>query len=823
MKEKELRIALVCFGGISLAVYMHGVSKEILKLVRASRAVHAVADRTARLAAGFFDSHHRTDPEYDTEEIYFELLRDIGRTVELRVIVDVVAGASAGGINGTMLARALAHDLPLGRLRDLWLEEADVARLLAPEARARAWSKWFMVPFLWGVGRAQFLADIGDPEVRRNLSLFVRSRWFKPPFSGRRMAELMYEAATAMGHEGPPERSLLPQGHQLDLFVALTDYYGYPQLIDIHDPPVIREREHRHVLHFAYRRFPGGEVESDFTLADAPALAFAARATSAFPGAFPPAQLGEMEHALARRGVAWRGRDRFLARAFLPYARSGLDPRMTSFLDGAVLNDQPFGEALQAIRGRPAYRQVDRRLVYIDPDPRQSPPPVLGIVPGFFATLKGALSDIPRKEPIANELQDLASFNARVKQRKAIVEAAQPRIQELVAGILDGATGLAAAPCTAEQVRAWREAVNAQVAIAAGFAYESYVRFKLTAVRALLAQLLAGLVGVAPRAPAARRIGEIVDAWALAGGLAYAPAGSEALSRERAGEAALPRWVRFLLAFDLDFRKRRLFFLIQGQNRLYQMLDGALPDGSAAARAAVDRLKRDFYRSLDQLRRCERPEFFSTATRAMAEVLFAGVKAAEGAPAETEGAADFAAANADGLGALVERLAAEIDLDAGTHDLDALLAGIDPVVWPETARREVLVNYLGFPYWDVLTLPVTSWRDAGEFDEIRVDRLSPEDARMVAALLPGAGLKGTGFAHFAAFFSRGFRENDYLLGRLHAVDRLIDIVCDCAGPEALAGIDLAALKRRAFARIVDAEAPHLRRCRALIGALRAAL
>ncbi|RPI60519.1 MAG: hypothetical protein EHM50_07255 [Lysobacterales bacterium] len=31
MREKELRLAWVCFGGISLAVYMHGASKEILK------------------------------------------------------------------------------------------------------------------------------------------------------------------------------------------------------------------------------------------------------------------------------------------------------------------------------------------------------------------------------------------------------------------------------------------------------------------------------------------------------------------------------------------------------------------------------------------------------------------------------------------------------------------------------------------------------------------------------------------------------------------------------------------------------------------------
>ena len=56
-----------------------------------------------------------------------------------------------------------------------------------------------------------------------------------------------------------------------------------------------------------------------------------------------------------------------------------------------MLNNKPFAEALQSIRNRPAYRQVDRRLVYIDPDPVQPPPPPSKRVPGFFATLKGAL------------------------------------------------------------------------------------------------------------------------------------------------------------------------------------------------------------------------------------------------------------------------------------------------------------------------------------------------------------------------------------------------------------------------------------------------
>ena len=142
MKEKELRIALVCFGGVSLAVYMHGITKEVLKLVRASGVLHAIRDRDERAKASFFDKVNASDPEYDTDAIYFELLRDIGSSkVELRVIVDIVAGASAGGINGTMLARALSHDLPMGALRDLWLEHADVTDLLAPEARARVTSK----------------------------------------------------------------------------------------------------------------------------------------------------------------------------------------------------------------------------------------------------------------------------------------------------------------------------------------------------------------------------------------------------------------------------------------------------------------------------------------------------------------------------------------------------------------------------------------------------------------------------------------------------------------------------------------------------------
>jgi patatin-related protein len=816
LREKELRIALICFGGVSLAVYIHGIGKEVLKLVRASSALHAI-DRAARPLARFADKFDLGDPEYDTESIYFELLREIGRTIDLRVIVDIVAGASAGGINGTMLARALTHDLRTDKLRDLWLDGADVTQILAPEARARARSKWYLRPFIWGYAALRHLDEFRDSEMRRKLSLFVRSRWFKPPFDGMRMTELMYDAAISLGEPQRATASLLPAGHRLDLFVTLTDHHGYERHIEIHDPPAIEEREHRHILHFSYRRWPNGEIESDFNLPDAPALAFAARATSSFPGAFPPAQIAEIDRMCAARGIAWPGRDRFIAANFEPYRRAGLDPVTASFLDGSVLNNKPFREAIQAIAGRPAYRQVDRRLVYVDPDPDHPRTHRNERPPGFFATLKSALSDIPRNEPIADELEWISGFNRRVRRTKGIVDAARPHISELVSDIVALEPAQTA---TVDQIRKWREAINDAAMRGAGFAYEGYVRLKLAAVRALVGRLIAETLRLPASSPKARAITDIVDLWARRAGIVYQPAGSHLLTRETVPtDAALPPWVAFLLAFDLDYRKRRLYFLIQGQNRLYGVLDEQAP-GNAAATTAVDRLKREFYRCVDGLRRRESVGFFSAAVRERANAIVNGLDLTEAGSREDR-IGQFVDGNTAAIGALIELMAREIALDNTTRDLDVLLAGLDPSVWPAEARHEVLVNYLGFPFWDVQTLAMTNWQDMVEFDEILVDRISPNDAKSFARLHAATTLKCTGLAHFAGFFSRAYRENDYLLGRLHGVDRMIDIVCDAAAVNAAdKTIDVVELKRRAFRLVLDAEEKHLPQCADLIRALR---
>jgi hypothetical protein len=110
MKKKELRLALVCFGGLSLVLYMQGVLREFLKLARASKAYHSIDDPKRRQAETFTTVANSNGREIDTEAIYFSLLQAVGRDVDLRIIIDSVAGASAGGISSIILARALAHD-----------------------------------------------------------------------------------------------------------------------------------------------------------------------------------------------------------------------------------------------------------------------------------------------------------------------------------------------------------------------------------------------------------------------------------------------------------------------------------------------------------------------------------------------------------------------------------------------------------------------------------------------------------------------------------------------------------------------------------------
>src|SRR3546814_5057827 len=86
-------------------------------------------------------------------------------------------------------------------------------------------------------------------------------------------------AAMAAAPIGP---RLLPDRQPLDLFVTVTDFRGHPERLRLNSPPEVIETEHRLVFPFSDHG-EGGDA-----LGNAAELAFAARATSSFPGAFPP-------------------------------------------------------------------------------------------------------------------------------------------------------------------------------------------------------------------------------------------------------------------------------------------------------------------------------------------------------------------------------------------------------------------------------------------------------------------------------------------------------------------------------------------------------
>ena len=100
------------------------------------------------------------------------------------------------------------------------------------------------------------------------------------------------------------------------------------------------------------------------------------------------------------------------------------------------------------------------------------------------------------------------------------------------------------------------------------------------------------------------------------------------------------------------------------------------------------------------------------------------------------------------LDLLIEQLAVETDLNASTREIDDLLASLDPAKWHPEARREVFVNYLGFPFWDVLTFPMTRAREMGELNEILIDRISPQDARTLSGFDGVESLKGIAIRPF---------------------------------------------------------------------------
>lgn len=94
LPEREVRVGLVLYGGVSLAIYINGVAQEFYRAVRGQGAYTLL-----------------------------KLLTDSDITV------DIISGSSAGGVNGVLLAYALCNEADFSQCMELWRKHGDIEKL----------------------------------------------------------------------------------------------------------------------------------------------------------------------------------------------------------------------------------------------------------------------------------------------------------------------------------------------------------------------------------------------------------------------------------------------------------------------------------------------------------------------------------------------------------------------------------------------------------------------------------------------------------------------------------------------------------------------
>jgi patatin-related protein len=745
---KEIRLAVVCYGGVSLAVYMAGIARELHQLVLASRALDAGGE-------------DKPFPPDDTRHAYVEALRrrSARDRAQVRVVVDVLAGSSAGGIDATFLAKALARDVPLTPLRQFWLEHGALSPLLPGRGPLQLKLGWFAVKALLRGGRVTPPVDGG-----------TISRWF-------------YDALASMEPEGGAAPSTtVPVGQSLDLFVTVTDSVGYRRFVSPGpgDPP-IRDRSHRHVLRFRHTRPDRGPGEGQFGPADTGGLTFAARTTSSFPGAFPAVGLEEFAADLRPRPFDL---DAFERVQFAEYRHWDDTPRASWFVDGGVLDNYPFGHALAAIDRKPAGSEVERYLVFVEPDPPDEPaageqradkgrtrrrttePP-----PTWIETLKAGLVRLPGHEPVVDELLRLRRRNERVAQ---LAELPGDRTADVSRRLDEHAPDWRRGQFTYDEVRQVTAVLHEVAHGELGVGLAAYLRLRRQAVAETVSGAVGEAFGYPDTSSQAAFVREVCRVW-----LATRYTGDDEVTRE------------FLRRFDLPFRQRRLTFVVQGINAWYGSADGP-------GRAELDEAKAVTYDALKRLWDLPlrmRPELEPAVTG-----LFDAPTLLKWIEREPQA---FLDAHADALVDFEGRLGGWIEAALGVSaeqlwkDLQSSMGQ-----WPEPARADLLARHLGFPLWDAAVLPVVGTSGVAQVAPVRVRRFSPVEA----TTLPWQGekLRGVGARHFGAFLSQENRENDTLWGRLDGVELVLRLVDPQVTPgEIAAGLravlaeedDLTTLKR----------------------------
>lgn len=466
---REVRFAVVMYGGVSLAIYINGITQELFHMVRATAKNGTEALLFAAPADDASDNPDKLSPtervyrklsyllsdqallnryrnflstragenssptngsaqEKDPPQKLEELIANNQAPINTRFIVDILSGTSAGGINSIYLAKALANDQRIDQLKSLWLNEGDIALL------------------------------INDQFSVADLQLINQ----QPPQSllnSRRMYLKLLASFNDMESKKEEDKES-PYVDELDLFITATDLEGEIVPIRLSDT-MVHEKRHRHVFHLKYSIFervrkavskstrtgPAAastvgqtRLRNDFHKFNNPFLAFAARCTSSFPFAFQPMLLSDIDE-VVDVACPYKDDEDFIANkenwgAFFrgkPTDKNGsesFDKR--AFGDGGYLDNKPFTYASEALSRRQAPVPVDRKLIYIEPSPEHPEEELQRQhVPNALQNVKKAVLDLPMYESIREDLERVIDRNRLIQRVNGITAAIERDVDQL--------------------------------------------------------------------------------------------------------------------------------------------------------------------------------------------------------------------------------------------------------------------------------------------------------------------------------------------------------------------------------------------------------
>ena len=365
LATQKLRLAVTMSGGVSLAVWMGGVAREINLLTQASDLRRRGPDEIAVPALA---GPSAGDLALRVRDLYGQLL-DL---VDITASVDVLSGTSAGGVNAAILGLANARRLDIGSLRDLWLEAGAFDQLLR------------------------------DPQADHNPPSLLKG-------DGQLLAALRKGLnALTGGNFGPAGGN---QGRETTVHITTTLLHGQNgQFTDDYGNSVGDSDNH------GLFTFTADDlVASDIT----GALALAARSSASFPAAFEPSFIpigGPVADGDEPKGMQGWHPD------MEDYAGNIMQSAWVA--DGGLLANRPLGPMLQSVMARTTDREVRRVLLYVVPTAESPPPPA---APDF--TKPYQLGESLRLDLDAMLNQSIAAdLNAIVRHNDQVASLANTRL-----------------------------------------------------------------------------------------------------------------------------------------------------------------------------------------------------------------------------------------------------------------------------------------------------------------------------------------------------------------------------------------------------------